>query len=67
MVAVAKAVTSVAELELPHVDSESTTSEIHRYHPEEEYEETLPERTVGAECSHAVAKLLHGHKDIFPL
>ena len=50
VVAVAKAVTSVAELELPHVDSESTTSEIHRYHPEEEYEETLSERTVGAEC-----------------
>ena len=42
VVAVAKAVTSVAELELPQVDSESTTSEVHRNHPEEEYKDTLP-------------------------
>ena len=40
VVAVAKAVTSVAELELPQVDSESSTSEVHRNHPEEEYKET---------------------------
>ena len=41
VVAVAKAVTSVAELELPQVDSESTTSEVHRNQPEEQYKETL--------------------------
>lgn len=33
VLAVAKVVTSVAELELPQVDSESTTSEVHRNHP----------------------------------
>ena len=75
VVAVAKAVTSVAELELPQVDSESTTSEVHRNHPEEEYEETLPDplkelwersaEQLTEEESHAVAKLLHRHKDIF--
>ena len=77
VVAVAKAVTSVTELELPQVDSESTTSEVHRNLPEGEYEETLPgplrelwERSaeqLTEEESHAVAKLLHRHKDIFSL
>ena len=77
VVAVAKAVTSVAELELPQVASESTTSEVHRNHPEEEYKETLPgplkelwersEEQLTEEESHAVAKLLHRHKDIFSL
>ena len=42
VVAVAKAVTSVAELELAQVVSVGTTSEVHRNHPEEEYKETLP-------------------------
>ena len=77
IVAVAKAVTSVAELEFPQVASESTTSEVHRNHPEEEYKEPLPgplkelwERSaehLTEEESHAVAKLLRRHKDIFSL
>ena len=77
VVAVAKAVTSVAELELPQVDSESSTSEVHRNHPEEEYKETLPgplkelwERSaeqLTEEEGHAVVKLLHRHKDMFSL
>ena len=67
VVAGAKAVTSVAELELPQVDSESTTSEVHRNHPEEEYEETLPgplkelwecsSEPLTVEESYSVAKL----------
>ena len=77
VVAVAKAVTSIAELKLPQVDSESTTREVHRNHPEEKHEETLPgplkelwERSseqLTEEESHAVAKLLHRHKDVFSL
>ena len=77
VVAVATAVTSVTELELPQVDSESTTSEVHRNHPEEEYEETLAgplkelwehsAEQLTEEESHAVAKLLHRHEDIFSL
>ena len=77
VVALAKAVTSVTELELPQVDSESTTSEVHRHHPDGEYEETLPgplkelwehsaEQLTEKE-SRAVAKLLHRCTHIFSL
>ena len=66
VVAMAKAVTSVADLELPHVDSESPTSKVHRNHLGEEHEETLPSpRRRTEEESHVVAKLLHHHKDVF--
>ena len=78
VVAVAKPVTSVAELEFPEVDSQCTSSEVDQTQRGREHRgDTLPDplkelwkrssEQLTEEESQAVAALLHRHKDVFSL